>query len=197
MTRNQIAQRIIQARNENTFAEFVRVHPETTGVGTWRYSCDISGWHSYTTEKAMDSFGRFSNLAWRVAGRNTVSLAELLEYAAKSADEEATEAITKQIKKEERKNPGTICETVKEACNRAGITFRRSSLENQFSTNLVFVVGEHRVRFDYCGGAMMKVACGATQLMGLVAAFVKTQRGVPQYKAPANGGYPMSAFARA
>jgi hypothetical protein len=175
MTRNQIAARIIKSRNENTFAEFVAQHPTTTGIGTWRYSCDRAGWHSFTVGKAMETFGKSENLAWRVAGKNTnVTLEELLVDAAENKDAAAAAEIESKISKEERKNPGTICSTVKAACEKAGVFFNRTSHENQYSTNLVFTIGEQRVRFDYCGGAMMKVACGPTQLMGLVAAFLRS-----------------------
>ena len=71
MTRNQIAARIIKSRNENTFTEFFAQHPTTTGIGTWRYSCDRAGWHSFTVGKAMETFGKSENLAWRVAGKKT------------------------------------------------------------------------------------------------------------------------------
>lgn len=175
MTRNQIAASIIKSRNENTFAEFVAQHPTTTGIGAWRYSCDRAGWHSFTVCKAMETFGKAENLAWRVAGKNTnVTLEELLVDAAANKDADAAAEIESKISKEERKNPGTICSTVKAACEKAGVFFNRTSHENQYSTNLVFTIGEQRVRFDYCGGAMMKVSCGPTQLMGLVAAFLRS-----------------------
>lgn len=198
MTRNQIAARIIKSRNENTFAEFVKEHPATTGIGTWRYSCDRAGWHSFTVCKAMETFGKSENLAWRVAGKNaTVTLEELLVDAAESKDADASVEIVSKISNEEMKNPGTICSVVKAACEKAGVFFNRASHENQYSTNLVFTIGERRVRFDYCGGAMMRVACGPTQMMGLVSAFLDDPQDVPQYQAPANGGYPTSAFLRA
>jgi hypothetical protein len=130
MTRNQIAARIIKSRNENTFAEFVAQHPTTTGIGTWRYSCDRAGWHSFTVCKAMETFGKSENLAWRVAGKNaTVTLEELLVDAAESKDADASAEIVSKISNEERKNPGTICSVVKAACEKAGVFFNRTSHE--------------------------------------------------------------------
>lgn len=175
MTRKQIAARIINARNENTFAEFVAHHPTATGVGEWRYSCNRAGWHSFTVGKAMATFGKSENLAWRVAGKNTnVTIEELLIDAAQNKDADAAAEIARKISKEERKTPGTICSTVKAACEKTGLSFGRTLNENQYSTNLIFTIGDQRVRFDYCGGAMMKLACGPTQLMGLVAAFLRS-----------------------
>ena len=196
--RNEIAKQIKRVRRSNPFSRFVKNHPDTLGYGSWCYTCDLAGWHAFIVGKALEHFGPARNLAQRVASKNpNVTLAELLEWAATAENEEAIEEITNKIKREERSNPGTICDTVKSACESAGIEFRRNAGENMFSTNLRFFIGDHVVRFDYCGGAMMRVACGSVQMMGLVSAFVNTIQGIPQYKAPANGGYPMSAFQRA
>jgi hypothetical protein len=69
--RTQIANRIKTERSKMTFAHFLAIHPKTTGMGAWKYECSVSGWHSYTTCSAMESFGKDSNKAWQAACKNT------------------------------------------------------------------------------------------------------------------------------
>lgn len=70
VTRNQIAKQIKIERKEVSFAQFVAMHPKTLGYGVWKYSCTISGWQGFVTERAMASFGEHENLAWKLACRN-------------------------------------------------------------------------------------------------------------------------------
>ena len=103
--------------------------------------------------------------------------------AAHRRDENLIQLYRDAILIAEQQEGGTIVNAVKDACKVNSIPYERIKLEHQFSTNLIFKIGDTRIIFRYSGGAMAKVACGPVQMMALFEAFFnnlpnKTRRGL-------------------
>lgn len=76
-TRDEIAKRIVESRRKRTRESFVKDHPTTTGIGIWRFKCDIKGWHEFTVLEAFASFGHRESEAWRNAGLGAAARANM------------------------------------------------------------------------------------------------------------------------
>jgi len=81
--------------------------------------------------------------------------------AVKSARANKIKTAIASVYAEERNNPGTAIAVVKGAADLLGVSFRRESLQNSFSTNLIFTVGEKTKRLDYTGNEYKSVVTPA------------------------------------
>jgi hypothetical protein len=171
ITRSTIAQAIRAIRNKTGYTLYLKW---ANYPGAWKFKANRKDYGAYCVSKAMETFGKQENEAWKVACAERITIAKLTAQlvAASSQSEAVIKTTTDRILSQEMRSGGTIVQVVKSACALIKMPFVRHSNENQYSTNLIFKVGAKSARFDYCGGGMMRQACGPVQMMRLVAAFV-------------------------